>query len=383
MIIEKLWAAARPKPAIPKHLVMTTFPQHRSANVGDALIASSFLELVRYLGLVDEVELRFRRETLDDDVLQAYGSQPIFLPGMSISNDLYPKLYALHSEFERIPAGLIPFGCTWQHPIGLPEHFERCILDGPTPRLLQHIASHTGPIAVRDHMAEWVLRQNNIPSITVGDCAWYHLPSRGEPMRRVTEVKRIAVTTPHHVPLAMQSMDVLKLVREIFPAAEIILSVHSRPTAHVHKIMAFASEMGVQVLQAAGDIAIFDRYEGFDLHVGHRLHGHIGFLRRRIPSVLLLEDARSRGFSSSIPVGCFPAFRSGLPALALADMTFDEAYKHQTDDPMAVPRIAHFLRQEVASGFLRYIGVAPYLDQMLEQVVLPTLVEKYHRAKRT
>jgi hypothetical protein len=363
--------------------VLTTFPQHRSANVGDALIASSFIELVRHLGLVDEAELRFRGESLDDEVLSAYGSRPIFLPGMSVSNDLYPKLYALHPEFERIPAGLIPFGCTWQHPIGLPEHFEQCILDGPTPRLLQHIASRTGPIAVRDHMAGWVLRQNNIPSITVGDCAWYHLPSRGKPMRRVSDVKRVAVTTPHHAPLAMQSMDVLTRVREIFPAAEITISIHSRPTAHVDQIIAFASEMGAHVLHAAGDLSIFDRYEDFDLHVGHRLHGHIGFLRRRIPSVLLLEDARSRGFSSSIPVGCFPAFRSGVPAHALAEMPLDEARQHQIADPMAVPRIARFLQQEVPTGFLRYIGVAPYLDQMLERVVFPTILEKYRLATQT
>ena len=136
------------------------------------------------------------------------------------------------------------------------------------------------------------------------------------------------------------------------------------------QIIAAAAGFDVSAIAAAGDLSIFEKYEDYDLHVGHRLHGHIGFLRRRIPSVLIMEDARSRGFGSSIPVGCFPGFR---PASSVDEV---EA------DPNTVARVAEFLRQETRDGFMRYVGVAPYLDRMLDDLVLPQLRLKYELATR-
>ena len=360
----------RPRPKLPKHLVLTTFPEHKSANVGDALIAQSFTALVRHLGLVDETEERFRADPSMPDVLGEFGSLPIFLPGMSVSNNFYPALYTLHPDFDRIPKGLIPFGCTWQHPIGFPEHFERSVLEGDSLRLLKQIADTTGPIATRDHSAELILARNGVPAMTVGDCAWYHLPSHGKPMRSTRTIKRVAVTTPHHVPLTQQSIALVASVRELYPSAEINLVTHSKISIHNKQIIAAAAEFDVSAIAAAGDLSIFEKYEDYDLHVGHRLHGHIGFLRRRIPSVLIMEDARSRGFGSSIPVGCFPGFR---PASSVDEV---EA------DPNTVARVAEFLRQETRDGFMRYVGVAPYLDRMLDDLVLPQLRLKYELATR-
>lgn len=346
--------------------MLTTFPAHRSGNVGDALIAESFLALVRRLGLADEVETMFRADPLTDDKISEFGSTPIFMPGMSVSNDLYPKLYALHEDFDKIPNTLIPFGCTWQHTVGFPQHFERAVLDGDTLRLLHKIADATGPIATRDHSAELILTNNGIPSITVGDCAWYHLPSQGKAMKRPKEIKKIAVTTPHHSPLVKQSLDLLGVVRELFPSAKISLVTHSKPTAHEKRVVEAAPEYGASIVAAAGDLTIFDKYEDFDLHVGHRLHGHIGFLRRRIPSVLIAEDARSRGFSSSIQIGTFPGYRNSEDG--------------PEPDPNTVPRIKAFLKQEARDRFIRYVGIPLYLDTMLNEVVLPELRRKYDYA---
>lgn len=352
-----------------KHLMLTTFPKHRSRNVGDALIASSFLALVQHLGLAHSVETKFRADPLDDKTLKRYGSRPIFLPGMSVSNDLYPKLYALHSDFDRIPRSLIPFGCSWQHPVGFPEHFEQAVVTGDTKRLLLKIVEATGRIAVRDSGAEGILARNGIPAVTVGDCAWYHLPSIGKPMRTTGDIKRIAITTPHHAPLEQQSLGLLKLAREMFPAADISVVSHSNPTLHETRILSAASSIGASVVDAAGDLSIFDRYEEFDLHVGHRLHGHIGFIRRRIPSVLIAEDARSRGFSKSIPTGVFFGYRPGADGPVADDSVTGE--------------IGTYLESQIRVRFEEYGHIAPFLDAMLYDVVLPELRTKYRLASES
>src|SRR5829696_7256291 len=99
-------------------LIITTYPENKSANVGDLLITASFVELARSLNLLDKQEIIFREEELTDDLIAKYGSTPIFMPGFSVSKDVYPKLFKLRKEISEIPLGLIPFGCTWQHFLG-------------------------------------------------------------------------------------------------------------------------------------------------------------------------------------------------------------------------------------------------------------------------
>jgi len=299
---------------------------------------------------------------------------------MSVKNGFYPDLYALRQEFREIPDGLVPFGCSWQHEIGSPVFADKEVISGASLALLKRIVERTGPIAVRDHMIEKILTKSGVPAITVGDCGWYHLASHGKPMRRPKSVGRIAITTPHNPQLMQQSISTVQMARKLFPNADIRIVIHSKRRKHCREIVAKTSEYVTDAIDAAGDLRIFDRYEKFDLHIGHRLHGHIGFLRRRIPSVLLMEDARSFGFSTSIPTGCFSARSADCDDAHLAKLPLPEAISRIRPDENAVHLIAEFLQQEVKNRFSSYVDVAPYLDTMLEEVALPALQEKARRA---
>lgn len=363
------------------NLIITTYPKAGSANVGDLLITESFVALARYLRVLNEYEVIFRERELTDDLLEKYGSAPIFLPGFSIAPGAYPRWYKLRKNLQELPPGLIPFGCSWQHPLGYEEHAEKVNYTETMQHLLRTIADRTGPIAVRDHLAQRILMRHSIPSIVVGDCAWYHLPSRGKPMRRPEEIRKIVVTTPHAEDLADQSIAVIDMLQGLFPNATVAVSFHSKLLPHDRRIAEYARSKGLGIIRAFKDVGFFEKYKKFDLHVGHRLHGHIGFLRRRIPSVLFIEDARSRGFSTSIPVGCFEARGSAIRKDVLATQSLNDARKNVFPDEGVVQRVRDFLAQEIQSQFLRYVGVAPYLDTMLDEFFLPQLAEKVVLAK--
>jgi hypothetical protein len=363
-----------------QHLLLTTFPTEVSANVGDALITDSFIAILRHAGLPTNFQTFFREIPLDPALREKFGKLPIFLPGMSMSVDFFPKLYSLCNHAD-LPKGLIPFGCTWQHPFGLDENAERVIYPEEPRRILEAIVNSTGPIAVRDHLAARILRRNNIPSIVVGDCAWFHLPSIGKPMRRVGEPQKIVITTPHNQALTHQSISLIDSVRRRFPHAKIVVSLHSRRRKLDYIIAAHAKEHEIEVIDAAGELNIFDRYASYDLHVGHRLHGHIGFLRQRIPSVLVMEDARSRGFSRSIPIGCFSAFRSVVGNNIAAQLPRAVVAEQMHPDPEVISRISEFLDEEISTSFLRYVGVAPYIDGVFCEVTLPELKRKVKLAR--
>ena len=349
--------------------------------MGDLLITASFAEMARAISALDKYETLFRADELTDEALERYGSLPIFMPGFSISANSYPRLYALRKKLGEIPHGLVPFGCTWQHPIGFAEDAEQIAYTDETLKLLRLLVERTGPIAVRDHMAERILMRHSVPSIVVGDCGWYHLPSRGKPMRRPDAIRKIIVTTPHSADLEEQSKSLINMLLDLFPDAKIVLSLHSKPLQHEENITAYAQSKGMTVIHAFENLAVFDNYENYDLHVGHCLHGHIGFIRRRIPSVLLIEDARARGFSTSIPIGCFEAKATAIRRDNLAKQSLALARQSVYPDEGIVPRIRDFLIQEMQSKFLRYVGIAPYLDGMLKEVALPQLAQKVAMAR--
>jgi hypothetical protein len=327
------------------------------------------------LGVDGDVTRIYREEALSDDMLDRYGRLPIFAPGFSVARNAYPYFYKL-TDMEKLPETLIPFGCGWQHPIGFPEHAEVAKFQGPTERLLHNIARTTGRLAVRDHIAYTVLANNRIPVVMVGDCAWYDLDSHKRAMKRVTKLRKVIVTTPHSRELLGQSLSLIRSISERFPGVEITVSFHSKLNSHDFKIEEEVTKQGHNVIHAAGDISVFDRYQEFDLHIGHRLHGHIGFLRKRIPSVLLIEDARGRGFSYSIPVGCFSARTSALGNHLFTQLSKVSAHQQLRVDDKVVERVLGFVGQELESGFARYVGVAQYLDSMLEEVFLPELKRK-------
>jgi hypothetical protein len=189
------------------------------------------------------------------------------------------------------------------------------------------------------------------------------------------------ITTPHNQALTHQSISLIDGVRRRFPHAKIVVSLHSRRRKLDYIIAAHAKEHEIEVIDAAGELSIFDRYASYDLHVGHRLHGHIGFLRQRIPSVLVMEDARSRGFSRSIPIGCFSAFRSVVGNNIAAQLPRAVVSEQMHPDPEVISRISEFLDEEISTSFLRYVGVAPYIDGVFCEVTLPEQKRKVKLAR--
>jgi len=62
-------------------------------------------------------------------------------------------------------------------------------------------------------------------------------------------------------------------------------------------------------------------YEDFDLHIGYRVHAHLYFLSRRIPSILLSEDVRGSGQAKSL----------GMEEIRVGDATAMERLHRELD----------------------------------------------------
>ena len=170
-------------------------------------------------------------------------------------------------------------------------------------------------------------------------------------------VKSVVFTIQHHLHYLEQSITILKAIKLKFPNAKRYIAFHSVPGATAKTIALRAQQFGFEPLHQYGDVENLDRYDDIDLHIGYRLHGHITFLRKRKPSILMVEDARAFGFSRTEGTahGCIDAYN----------------LKIQDADDTAPARCMEFVDSQLKSGFKEYQNIFDFIDSTYESVICP------------
>lgn len=139
-----------------------------------------------------------------------------------------------------------------------------------------------------------------------GCVAWYHMASLGKPMAETSVPERIVFTPPAGPRWAVQSVQMLRVLRGLWPQAELLCSFHrgiapgngtsAKQAASYAAVAVAARLMGAEIYDASGShVSSIGRYRSYDLHVGYRVHAHLDFLSRRHASILIAEDGRGYG----------------------------------------------------------------------------------------
>lgn len=352
-------------------LILHTY-RTRTSNSGDWLIWHSLQQNIREITEEPMVHA-FVQDPLTN---KALGDARVVLgAAFSVFDDVYPNFAPLNGAPEALKVPFIPFGSTWQNPSGFPEQAVRFRLNPATQAFFQNLADRGGPIAVRDQQAQQVLTNNDIPAIFVGDCGLYDPAFIGQPMARPDAIRSLVFTCPHQKMFRHQALDLIDFLAREFPDARRVVSHQSLPGTYDEALAARAVEKGFGVMPTYQDPTLITGYD-FDLHVGYRLHGHIALLRRRKPSVLLVEDARGEGFKTSFPVGAFSARSAAVSPELGAWTPADQWRRFVLPHPDAVDQVAGFLRQELATGFRRYSVMGDLIDRIYREAFMPTLREK-------
>lgn len=335
-------------------VLITTFPGHKSKNVGDNMIAQSALQLIKARNPEFDPAIVFREKSLDGFGKRRVRS--VIAPGFSVSNGVYPTLFALYTDLERL-RNFFPVGCSFQNVTPSRDVFFEKRYNKQTLELLKFIAANFGPLPCRDKLIVDRLEHFDIPAVYSGDLVLFDEKYIGTPYKPPAEVKSVAFTIQHHTHYLEQSIAMLKGIKRTFPNAKLYIAHHSVPSIVARSVAARANQLGFEVIEQFGDIENLERYNDVDLHIGYRLHGHITFLRKRKPSVLMVEDARAYGFSRTEGTshGCIDAFD-------LSTMDADES---------AVDRAMDFIQSEYNSGFEAYSNVFDFIDETFKSFVSP------------
>ncbi len=335
-------------------LLLTTFPGHKSKNVGDNLISHSAIKMLTARNPAFNPTIVFRAENLDH---YADGTiRNIVAPGFSVTDGVYPELFGLYSNLERLP-NFFPIGCSFQHTIPSRQTFEEYQYSDATLAFLRFITSRAGALPCRDQLIVELLLRHQIPAVYSGDLAMYDESKLDSPFSPPKDITSVVFTIQHHDRYHAQSLHLLDLIKSRFPDARRYVAFHSQAGPRPQKIADYAVSLGFVELHLYGDVNNLAVYDDIDLHIGYRLHGHISFLRRRKPSILMVEDARSYGLAHTpgTDVGCFEA-------LSLATM---EA------DPTAPLKAMEFVDGQIDQGFRDYQRVFSFVDKTYREFVKP------------
>jgi hypothetical protein len=345
--------------------------RQRTRNAGDWLIQHTLRKNIAALGSYD-IDAAYIGDNISS-ALKAGRHDRIIIAALSIFDDVYPNFMPLTGDLEALSLPIFPIGCTWQHPFGHPEFALRAQLNEATKKFFHRLVKDGGAVPVRDHQAQSILHRNEVSAKFVGDCGLYEPTSIGRRMRRDGTVRSVVFTTPHNKMYRNHAAGVISMIAEEFPDAEKYISHQSLPGTYDLVLQQEAEKKGFKTILPCERLELIEEYAQFDLHIGYRLHGHIGFLRQRVPSVLLVEDARGEGFQSSFPIGCFSARRlTADPAIA-AYAPAEEVRRYVMPDEAAIPRIREFLRQERSTNFRRYACLGDMIDTAYEEAFMPAL----------
>jgi hypothetical protein len=383
------------------YTILTTCPPYGSRNVGDALIERRTKELVRREKGPVEFRTIFREESLEPHLDRINAGRAVLMPAFPVRDTpMHPGTYRLVEDLSRIRVPMIPVGANWNVYPGDARSREETRYSEQTVEFLRYVADGVEHLSCREYRTCSVLARHGIDNVRMtGDPAWFMLSAMGRSMRRPERISRLVFSPPLSPFYAGQAERVMRMLRELFPSAELYCAFHLLDTSSTddgsgksensaamtsdvaaknRAIRDSAEELGYEVKQMAGSVENLDVYGECDLHVGYECHAHLNFFSRRIPSVLIAEDARGVGFTDTLGVGGFTGFARAQTVPESRKKEITSGYCTSLQELELAPpsnrvrgEVKEFLIQELESRFRRYVGLGARLDDVYENRMRP------------
>ena len=290
-------------------------------NAGDFLIRHRGHELLRRLRPDRTVVDRNAWEPFDEERLEEVNGAAalILLGGPALRRDMYPTVYPLLPDLDRIEVPIAVMGAGWHATPGTWEDSREYHFTPDTHRLLTRIAEDGAGLGVRDYRSLNALDHAGIEGGVMTGCPALYAERQlqtnfqGLPPEGISElVFSVGVNFIRSEGLERQLKETIVGLRGHFPDANLTVAFHhSLSPERLQKAYGGGQDLSTRKHRgivhwleteaiAYRDISggvdkLIDLYTRADFHVGYRVHAHIFMSSLRKPSVLLTEDGRGRG----------------------------------------------------------------------------------------
>ena len=319
-------------------------------NIGDFLITERARQLFAHL-LDDEIIILDRFKNLESDIDLINSARFLVLcGGPAYASNIYKGIYPLVNDLRKIKVPIIPFGLGW---CGRPSNPNEFRFNADSKMLLDNIHSTIENSSCRDDITASVLKNCGYNNVTMTGCpVWYDVESIGKEFDIKNSIKKIVFTTAADPKLIKQTYLLIKSVNKYFPDAEITMSYHRGifPDKHTtyratigYLLMYGVAKLvnrRIKIKDVAYKLEKLDFYDDCDFHIGYRVHAHLYFLSKRLPSMLINEDGRGKGMVQTM----------GLPIFNI-------------EDKDVVAKVDRKLREYKDNNFDSFIEIGKYIDK--------------------
>jgi len=319
-------------------------------NIGDFLITERARKLFAHL-LDDEIIILDRFKNLESDIDLINSARFLVLcGGPAYASNIYKGIYPLVNDLRKIKVPIIPFGLGW---CGRPSNPNEFRFNADSKMLLDNIHSTIENSSCRDDITASVLKNCGYNNVTMTGCpVWYDVESIGKEFDIKNSIKKIVFTTAADPKLIKQTYLLIKSINKYFPDAEITMSYHRGifPDKHTtyratigYLLMYGVAKLvnrKIKIKDVAYKLEKLDFYDDCDFHIGYRVHAHLYFLSKRLPSMLINEDGRGKGMVQTM----------GLPIFNI-------------EDKDVVAKVDRKLREYKDNNFDSFIEIGKYIDK--------------------
>lgn len=312
-------------------------------NAGDYLIGHRAKELFAWQRPDRDLVEYDRWKPLNGEQLKVVNSSRalILTGGPALQPNMYPGIYPLVEDLDRIKVPIVTMAIGWKSPYGSWEATHHYPLADGTCALLGRINESGYQSSVRDYHSLNVLYRHGFRNFSMTGCAaLYSRDHVGEDFSPPEAIRKVSFSLgvsffKNRKRHEMNKKLILRL-RDAFPEANFSVVFHHSTDARVYrtthnpnmKLLEAQQEMltwlkteQINYVDISGGVDLMlKHYTECDLHVGYRVHAHILMASLTRPTILIAEDGRGGALKEVLGGIVFDGCRrrSGLIEQALA-----------------------------------------------------------------
>lgn len=344
-------------------LLVSTWPEFGSRNVGDWLITESTRQAILREAPDSLVRSIWREAPRAELGRQLGDCDVVFFSYLAIRRNLekvYPNIDLILAS--GLPIVAVGAGASVHT---LARGHLRSLLTNRTIDLLFELSQRAVVFTTRGHLTQLLVDDVGLEGVAyTGDIA-FNQPLVRREFTAPKDILTIGISSPHRFLEYEASVFALQFgLKQIFPAAKIHFLVHGKDSALRFK--KFLPDTAVfDLTESKGEP--FSAYERLDLHVGFRVHGHVSALVRGTPSLLLEQDGRGADYGSSFSLAMSrPAYLVSPPpreALGTKIGNLFRTEKKKIDFPVdGVSQVLSLVRMYAEKDFEPFGSLATEID---------------------
>jgi exopolysaccharide biosynthesis predicted pyruvyltransferase EpsI len=361
-------------------------------NAGDHLIKYKALRLFKAIRPDREVVALDPWKPLSTEDLQLINESKalILTGGPALQGNMYPGVYPLVDDLDQIKVPILTMGIGYKEESGHWHNTAQYPLSASSIKLLKRIETSGYKSSVRDYHTLNALLHKGFKSFVMSGCpALYEVDQIKQSIKASKSFQNIAfslgVSFIQSDSMRDQMRSLMLAIKHEYSSSKFVVYFHhtidlNQPKQEEMVNWLKQNNISFEDISATEKMMV-ETYQSCDIHIGYRVHAHIHASSMGVPSILINEDSRGKGFYTvmgglvidgyySLPRFNRPAASTFYKMLGAVKKISDklglipglEAYEHLSKD------VLFMMKYELEAGHPRTKVVRSNIDIHFEEM---------------